>query len=124
MTIHCKIYFVFYIFVVCANHENIFTTKISRSTVCQMIVVTGMRWTCVGGVSFMFPLPSPTQRRHFNREAAKKDITMVCEYISACSEEHVTYRPYVNDVTCYISGCYVISCGHLEWQRAVVNCTV
>ena len=29
----CKIYFVFFIFVVCANHENIFTTKISRSTV-------------------------------------------------------------------------------------------
>ena len=25
--------FVFFIFVVCANHENIFTTKISRSTV-------------------------------------------------------------------------------------------
>ena len=29
----CKIYFVFFIFVVCSNHENIFTTKISRSTV-------------------------------------------------------------------------------------------
>ena len=28
MTILCKIYFVFFIFVVCANHENIFTTKI------------------------------------------------------------------------------------------------
>ena len=57
-------------------------------------------------------------------EDVKKDITKVCEYMSACSEEHVTYRPYVNDVTCYISGCYVISCGHLEWQRAMVNCTV
>ena len=33
MIIRCKIYFVFFIFVVCANHENIFTTKISRSTV-------------------------------------------------------------------------------------------
>ena len=33
MNIRCKIYFVFFIFVVCANHENIFTTKISRSTV-------------------------------------------------------------------------------------------
>ena len=33
MIISCKIYFVFIIFVVCANHENIFTTKISRSTV-------------------------------------------------------------------------------------------
>ena len=29
MIIRCKIYFVFFIFVVCANHENIFTTKIS-----------------------------------------------------------------------------------------------
>ena len=33
MIIRCKIYFVFFIFVVCANHENIFTMKISRSTV-------------------------------------------------------------------------------------------
>ena len=33
MIIRCKIYFVFFIFVVCANHENIFTTKFSRSTV-------------------------------------------------------------------------------------------
>ena len=33
MIIRCKIYFVFFIFVVYANHENIFTTKISRSTV-------------------------------------------------------------------------------------------
>ena len=31
--IRCKIYFVVFIFVVYANHENIFTTKISRSTV-------------------------------------------------------------------------------------------
>ena len=31
--IRCKIYFVFLIFVVQANHENILTTKISRSTV-------------------------------------------------------------------------------------------
>ena len=106
-------------------HTAIVIVVISFLTeVCQMIVVTGMRWTCVGSVSFMFQLPSPTQRRHFNREAVKKDITKVCEYMSACSEEHVTYRPYVNDVTCYISGCYVISCGHLEWQRAMVNCTV
>ena len=28
MIIRCKIYFAFFIFVVCANHENIFTTKI------------------------------------------------------------------------------------------------
>ena len=90
-----------------------------------MIVVTGMRWTCVGGVSFMFPLPSPLLLQgRSRREDAKKDITKVCEYMSACSEEHVTYRPYVNDVTCCISGCYVISCGHLEWQGAMVNCTV
>ena len=33
MIIRCKIYFVCFIFVVSANHENIFTTKISRSTV-------------------------------------------------------------------------------------------
>ena len=74
----------------------------------------------------MFPLPSPLlpQRDPSRREAVKEDITKVCESMSACSEEHVTYRPYVNDVTCYISGCYVISCGHLEWQRAMVNCTV
>ena len=78
------------------------------------------------GVSFMFPLPSPLlpQYEPSLREAAKEDITKVCESMSACSEEHVTYRPYVNDVTCYISGCNVISCGHLEWQRAMVNCTV
>ena len=30
---NCKIFCMFSIFVVCANHENIFTTKISRSTV-------------------------------------------------------------------------------------------
>ena len=35
--IRCKIYFVFFIFVVYANHENIFTTKISRSTVSQLL---------------------------------------------------------------------------------------
>ena len=34
MIIRCEIYFVFFFFfVVCANHENIFTTKISRFTV-------------------------------------------------------------------------------------------
>ena len=37
MIIRCKIYFVFFIFVVCTNHENIFTTKISRSTVCVAV---------------------------------------------------------------------------------------
>ena len=31
--VRCKIYFVFLIFVVRASHENILTTKISRSTV-------------------------------------------------------------------------------------------
>ena len=31
--IHCKIYFVFFIFVFCTNHENIFATKVSGSTV-------------------------------------------------------------------------------------------
>lgn len=68
-----------------------------------MIVVTGMRWTCVGGVSFMCPLPSPLLPQDpSDREAVKEDITKVCESMSACSEEHVTYRPYVNDVTCYI----------------------
>ena len=36
---NCKIYFVFFIFVVCANHENIFTTKISRSTVVRYLCV-------------------------------------------------------------------------------------
>ena len=36
----CKIYFVFFIFVVCANHENIFTTKISRSTVVNLILIS------------------------------------------------------------------------------------
>ena len=30
-------YFVFFIFVVRTNHENIFTTKISRSTVCKHV---------------------------------------------------------------------------------------
>ena len=63
----------------------------------------------------MFPLSSPLlPQTPLTLEAAKKDTTKVCEYMSACSEEHVTYGPYVNDVTCYISGCYVISCGHLE----------
>ena len=37
----CIIYFVFFIFVVYANHENIFTTKISRSTVSQEILMEG-----------------------------------------------------------------------------------
>ena len=49
-----------------------------------MIVVTGMRWTCVGGVSFMFPLPSPLlpQRDPSRREAVKKDITKVWVHVS------------------------------------------
>ena len=33
MILFCKIYFVLFIFVVYANHENIFTAKISRSMV-------------------------------------------------------------------------------------------
>ena len=34
MIVHCEIYFVFLVFMVCANHESNFTTKISRSMVC------------------------------------------------------------------------------------------
>ena len=33
MIIHYKIYFMFFLFMVYANHEKNFTTKISRSTV-------------------------------------------------------------------------------------------
>ena len=53
MIIRCKIYFVFFIFVVCTNHENIFTTKISRSTVVSppLVLVNRMsnqRLSCCG----------------------------------------------------------------------------
>ena len=40
LIIRCKNYFVFFIFVVKAAHENILTTKISRSTVCGNIGVS------------------------------------------------------------------------------------
>ena len=41
MIIHCKVYFVcfIFIFVVYANHKNIFITKISRSTVIHLIII-------------------------------------------------------------------------------------
>ena len=35
---HCKIYFMFFIFMVYANHENIFTTKMSRDTLYSELV--------------------------------------------------------------------------------------
>ena len=46
MIVCCKIYFVFFIFVVCANHENIFTTKISRSTVVCVYTVQMHKTIC------------------------------------------------------------------------------
>ena len=35
---HCKIYFMFFIFMVYTNHENIFTTKMSRDTLYSQLV--------------------------------------------------------------------------------------
>ena len=42
MIIRCNIYFVFFIFMVYMSHKNIFTTKISRSTVQYLRVNLGM----------------------------------------------------------------------------------
>ena len=39
MIIRCKLFFVFFIFVVYVNHKNIFTTKISRSMVLPAFVL-------------------------------------------------------------------------------------
>ena len=48
--IRCQIYFVFLIFVVWANYENILTTKISRSTVRTSMHICSniMTSTCIG----------------------------------------------------------------------------
>ena len=51
----CKIYFVFFISVVCANHENIFTMKISRSTVCGVVA-----WWALFGTIYLY-----STYRHF-----------------------------------------------------------
>ena len=49
--IRCQIYFVFLIFVVRANHENILTTKISRSTVSTPLNIhvdlMHKMWACI-----------------------------------------------------------------------------
>ena len=37
--VYCKTNLVFFIFVVCTNHKNIFTTKISRSTVVLIVAL-------------------------------------------------------------------------------------
>jgi len=79
------------------------------------------------GVSFMLSLPSPVQSQLFQtfpRDKVEGDISKVCEYMSAYSEEHMLHIDLMwrkSHAVCL--GVMALAAVILS-GKAVVNCTV
>ena len=94
-------------------------------------VVTCMGWTCEGVLSgcvlhVVTPLSSTAPVWLPPWRSKKRHSQGVWVHVSVQWGAYVTYRPYVEEVTCCMSGCHGISCCHLEWKSSGelynVNC--
>ena len=98
MITRCKIYFGFFIFVVYANHENIFTTKISRSTVVRnlsIVILERGKHAVVLYVPLQKSLAAIRKWDDATISAAYVQVVYMCTIRVNCTHPYCTHAAYI-----------------------------